>query len=767
MAEVRAAPAIGPRNHHPGGPHRAERVDRQALRPGAETDGAGAQNDLGIARARQGRLDEAAAHLQRALRLQPDYPDAHNNLGIIREKQGRLDEATAGYEQALRLKPDYAEAHYNLSIVLARLDRLDEAVVSYQQALRLKPNYTEAHNNLGTVLARQGRLDEAAASYREALRLQPDGADAHNNLGLVLVRQGRRDEAVASLQQALRLQPDYPEAHANLGNALQDQDRLDEAVASYERALCLQPDAAGVQLNLGNVLARQDRLEEAMASFQQAIRLSPDDALAHHKLGLALWRQGRLEEAVAAYEQALRLRPDYPEAHWDRSLAWILLGRLAEGWPGFEWRWKCKDLARTPPFPTPPWDGAPLEGRTILVHAEQGLGDTLHFVRYLPLVRRRGGRVILLSQPPLLRLLSRLPGIDRLMAWGEPLPEYDVHVPLLSLPGLFGTTLDSVPAEVPYLDAEPALVESWRDRLGAYPGFKVGIAWQGNPQFPFDRIRSVPLAEFAPLARVPGVHLFCLQKGVGRDQLPALKGYFPVIDLGRQLDETTGPFLDTAAVMKNLDLVITSDTAAAHLAGALGVPVWVALNEVPDWRWLLEREDSPWYPTMRLFRQSRPAQWEEVFERITEALLQRVAAPADLRPITVEIAPGELIDKITILELKSERITEAAKRHHVGTELALLVAARDRAVPGSAELAQLAAELKAVNEALWEIEDAIRRCERDADFGPRFVALARSVYGTNDRRAALKRQINEQLGSRLIEEKSYASWAREGRNRCQ
>jgi hypothetical protein len=419
---------------------------------------------------------------------------------------------------------------------------------------------------------------------------------------------------------------------------------------------------------------------------------------------------------------------------------------------------QCKDLARTPQFPTPPWDGSPLDGRTILVHAEQGLGDTMQFLRYVPLVRRRGGRVILVCQPPLMRLLSRVPGIERLVAWGEPLPEYDVQVPLMSLPGLFGTTLETVPAEVPYLDAEPALVEAWRHRLGSYAGFQVGIVWQGNPRFRFDRLRSIPLAQFAPLARVPGVHLLSLQKGPGRDQLAALPGSFPVTDLGHQLDETTGAFLDTAAVMKNLDLVITSDTVAAHLAGALGVPVWVALHDVPDWRWLLDREDSPWYPTMRLFRQTRPGQWEEVFERIAAALHRRLAAPAELRPITVEIAPGELIDKITILEIKSERINDAVKRQHVATELALLVAARDRAVPGSAELARLATELKAVNEALWEIEDAIRRSERDEDFGPRFVALARSVYRTNDRRAALKRQINERLGSQLLEEKSYASY---------
>jgi hypothetical protein len=265
------------------------------------------------------------------------------------------------------------------------------------------------------------------------------------------------------------------------------------------------------------------------------------------------------------------------------------------------------------------------------------------------------------------------------------------------------------------------------------------------------------LAQFAPLARVPGVRLLSLQKGLGREQIPALRGLFPVTDLGAELDEATGPFLDTAAVMMNLDLVVTSDTSIAHLAGALGVPVWVALQDVPDWRWLLDREDSPWYPTMRLFRQTTPGRWEDVFDRIAEALRRRMAAPTELRPITVEIAPGELIDKITILKIKSERISDAAKRRNVHTELALLVAARDCTVPGLSELKRLETELKEVNEALWQIEDEIRLCERCEDFGPRFVGLARSVYHTNDRRAALKRRINELLRSDLMEEKSYAS----------
>jgi Flp pilus assembly protein TadD len=715
-----------------------------------------AHNNLGIVLARLGRLDEAAARFRQAVALKPDYPDAHNNLGNILERQDKLDEAVACYHQALGLKPRYAEAHYNLGIVLARQEKPDEAVASYRQAVALKPDYADAYNNLGSVLSRQGKHDEAVASYRQAVALKPDDPGHHNNLGLILARHDRLDEAAESYEQALRLTPDDPEVHNNLGIVLGKLNRLDEAAARFWQALGLKPDHAEAHNNLGSVLEKQDKLEQATACYHQALGLKPGYPEAHNNLGIVLWKQGRLEEAVASYGQALHFQPDYPEANWNRSLAWLTMGRLEQGWPGYEWRFKCKEFGSLPPFQAPLWDGSLLDGRTILIHAEQGLGDTLQFIRYVPLVHQRGGRVILMCQPPLVRLLARSPGIERLLAHGDPVPESDVHVSLLSLPGLFGTTLESVPADVPYIEAEPALVEAWRQRLAA-PGFKVGIAWQGNPKFRQDRNRSIPLAQFAPLAQVPGVRLLSLQKG--REQLPALRGLFPVTDLGGELDEATGPFLDTAAVMKNLDLVVTSDTSIAHLAGALGVPVWVALQDVPDWRWLMDREDSPWYPTMRLFRQTKLGQWADVFDRIAEALRRQMAAPTVLRPITVEIAPGELIDKITILEIKSERIIDANQLHHVGTELALLVAARECTVPGSAELTRLETELNEVNEALWQIEDEIRLCERCEEFGPQFVALARSVYHTNDRRAALKRQINELLRSDLMEEKSYAPGA--------
>jgi hypothetical protein len=474
-------------------------------------------------------------------------------------------------------------------------------------------------------------------------------------------------------------------------------------------------------------------------------------------LGNALLAQGKTAEAMATYDEILRRRPDSPEAHMARALALLVRGDYDEGWKEYEWRWRCKEFGGLP-YPKPLWDGSPLGGRTILLHGEQGLGDTLQFVRYAALVKERGGTVVLACPKVLTRLLTSCPGVDRVVAQGADLPNFDCYAPLLSLPGILGTTRDNVPANVPYLSADPVLGQHWLRELAPVRGFKVGIAWQGNPKYKADRLRSIPLAQFEALARVPGVQLISLQKGPGTEQLAAVADRFRIIDLAARLDELTGPFLDTAAVVRNLDLIVAPDTALTHLAGALGAPLWAALAFSPHWVWGRDREDSPWYPSTRLFRQAKWGDWGEVFARMAAALAKLAAAPRRLGPVLVEVAPGELLDKITILEIKAARIADAAKLRHVREELRVLTAARDGALPASAELARLMAELKAVNEQLWDVEDELRCCEANRSFGKRFIELARSVYKTNDRRAALKRQVNELLGSHLVEEKSYAPY---------
>jgi hypothetical protein len=330
-----------------------------------------------------------------------------------------------------------------------------------------------------------------------------------------------------------------------------------------------------------------------------------------------------LDEAVDCCRRALQLKPDFAEAHKSLGMIWNLRGQFEQGWPEYEWRWKCKEF--TPHiFPQPVWTGESLAGKAILLHAEQGFGDTIQFIRFASILKRQGATVILGCPNQLLQLLQGFPGVDLLIGENDVLPAFDVHAPLLSLPGILKTTIETIPASIPYFLAKPALLEQWRDRLNKFEGFKIGISWQGNPFFRDDRLRSIPLRCFAHLAEIPGVHLIGLQRGFGIEQVEELRDLFPVADLGNELDRESGPFMDTAAVMKNLDLVITADTAVAHLAGALGVPTWVALSIAPNWRWMLGRSDSPWYPTLRLFRQKELGNWPAVFEEMKEALLQRL-----------------------------------------------------------------------------------------------------------------------------------------------
>ena len=572
-------------------------------------------NNLGGAYRALGKIPDAVASYRRALELKPDYAEVHNNLGVALKDQGNLDEAIACYRRAVELKPDFAEAHNNLGNAFKDQGNLHEAVACYRRALELKPDYAEAHNNLGVALSGQGNLDEAVARYRRAVELKADYAEAHNNLGVALSDQGNLDKAVACFRRALELKPDFAGAHNNLGNALKEQRKLDEAAACHRRALELKPDFAEAHNNLGLALKGQGKLDEAVASYRRALQLRPDYAEAHRNLGLALHHQGMLNEAVACYRRALELRPGFADAHWNQSLWSLLTGDFQRGWAEYEWRWKTKQCPRRD-FSQALWDGRPLEGRTILLHAEQGLGDTIQFVRYAALVKHRGGAVIVECPKPLLSLLRSCAGIDRLVGRGDDLPPFDVQAPLLSLPGVFRTSLETIPADVPYLFADPVLVEHWRGELGPIAGSKIGIAWRGNPEHRNDRARSLSLSCFESLAGLPGIHLFSLQKGAGAEELQEVRDHFPVTDLGSRL----GDFMDTAAVLRNLDLVIACDTAVAHLAGALGAGVWVALPFAPDWRWLLDRSDSPWYRTMRLFRQKTPEDWRRVFEEIKAAL---------------------------------------------------------------------------------------------------------------------------------------------------
>jgi len=448
-------------------------------------------------------------------------------------------------------------------------------------------------------LHRRDQLDQALRHYARAAALDPGHAMAWNNMGVVLRRQGRRPAAIACYRRAVALKPADPTHRSNLGNVLRDLGRLEEAVAESGRAVELVPDSAG----------------------------------ALHNHGLVLQDLGRHDDAIAAFDRAIALEPTGPNYQWDRALNLLMKGDLAAGFVEYEVRWK---LPQHPParIPAPEWRGEPLTGRSLLLHPEQGFGDTIQFARYAPMVKAKGaGRVILVCQPALVRILSTIEGVDQVLAQGSPLPTYDLHAPLLSLPRLFGTTLATVPAPISYLRAPtgPGF------ELERPPGTRlaVGLVWAGKPSHRNDHNRSCPLAQFLALMGDPRIAFYSLQKGPRAADIVETGAATILRDLSRHLED----FADTARAIQQLDLVITVDTAVAHLAGALGRPVWVALPAAGDWRWIRGREDSPWYPSMRLFRQERLGAWEEVMSRMSEAL-SRLATAEPQSPTAHEPAPA-------------------------------------------------------------------------------------------------------------------------------
>jgi tetratricopeptide (TPR) repeat protein len=593
----------------------------------ADSQVASYHSNLGTLLADLGQTDQAIECYRRAIALRPDLPEAHVNLGNVLRDRGQTDEARVCYGRAIDLQPNVAEAHVNLGNLLRDQGESAASLACYRRAVLANPKLPEAHNNLGAALRELGSLDEAAASCRTALTLDPQSAPAHANLANVLREQGRLGDAVGACRRALALQPDFAGAMNTLASALTDQGRLDEALGYCRQAVDLQPDYAEAHSNLGNILRAKGQTEEALACYRHALDLKPDLLEAHNNLGNLLRAQGRLADAIACYRRALRLNPDHAEAHNNLAMALLAQGDLPAGWQEYEWRWRTAEMrVHRRDFTQPQWRGQPSAGATLLVHPEQGFGDTLQFSRYVALAQAAGLMVILEVQKPLMRLLRGQVWADRVVALGDPLPPFDLHCPMLSLPLALGTNVTTIPTG-PYLRADSDLVAHWRERVGAMPdqGFRVGLAWAGNPRShspslaAVDRRRSIAPQRLAALFDVEAVTFFSLQKGG-----PAAPAEFPIIDLMSEIND----FADTAALIANLDLVISIDSAVAHLAAALGKPVWLMDRSDPCWRWFTGRRDSPWYPTLRLYRQPRPDGWESVVTDIVSDLQAAVRAGA-------------------------------------------------------------------------------------------------------------------------------------------
>ena len=501
-------------------------------------------------------------------------------LAVAHHQAGRLTEAEGLYRQIMDAAPEQPFAAYLLGVMEHESGKDESAALLLSRALAVKPDLIEAHNALAMALRALGRPDDALASCHKALALRPDYVGALNTLGLTLRDLGQLADAAEHLNKALAIDPQFADSHSNLGMVLQDLGKFDEAATHHLKALAIKPDYAEAHNNHGN----------------------------------ALREMKQLDAAIAAFDRAIALQPDHAEAYWNKALALLLGGDFANGWELYEWRWKRKEFSRNVRlFAQPLWLGTEsLAGKTILLHSEQGLGDTIQFCRYATAVAELGARVILEVEGPLVGLLKPLAGVAEIVARETALPAFDVHCPLLSLPLAFKTTLETIPNPGPYLHAEAPRAERWAGEIGG-SGFKIGICWQGGTSN-IDIGRSFPVTLFREIANIPNVRLISLHKGDGLAQLDNLPSDMTVENLGEDFDAGADAFLDTAAVMTLCDLVITSDTAAAHLAGALGAPTWVALKQVPDWRWLLDRDDSPWYPSVKLYRQPSAGDWRSVFE---------------------------------------------------------------------------------------------------------------------------------------------------------
>jgi tetratricopeptide (TPR) repeat protein len=572
---------------------------------------------LGHVLLRIGRTEEALASFEHAITCAPDMAEAHGSRGDALSLLGRKAEAVASYDRALALQPASVTDWSNRGASLQDLGEFEKAVESYGRAIALKPNFAEAHFNRGNILTRLERHDEAVASYDRAIALKPDFAAALNNRGLALKALDRHEEALSSLDQALAIRPDYVEALCNRGVTLKILKRYDEALASIDKALAIIPDHVEALCNRGNILRDFNRFEEALAIYDRVLALRPDDAAAWANHGSILFEFRRFDEAFTSFEKAVALKPDYAEAHFNEVYGRLLVGDFDRGWEKFEWRWET-DLMRgsKPDYPQPHWRGdSDISGKRFLAHASDGLGDTIEFCRYARLLRERNATVILAVQPSLKRLLSGMSDVETVIADGDPLPDFDVHCSIMSLPHAFRTRLENIPP-CPQIKIPGDIIDKWAARLGRKDKPRIGIAWSGNPANQRDAWRSMTLEDMLPLTQLPA-QFFSLQKEIRPgDQQTLENSGARIAHFGPELTD----FLESAGLVSQMDLVIAVDTAIAHLCATIGRPIWILLAYVPDWRWLLDRDDSPWYPSARLFRQDATRDWPSVIRRVETAL---------------------------------------------------------------------------------------------------------------------------------------------------
>ncbi len=567
--------------------------------------------------------DEALAWFDRARLLQPNYWQAQSHAGAVLLSQGRYTEALIALDAAVAQGFVNAETHYHRGVVLRSLGRKDEAIAALDQALRIEPGYPEALRAGGLILSEAGCYDQALAFFQAALARNPRFFEVRLDYGNLLRMLERYDEALAIFTEGLKLFPGHADLLNNRGVVFIDIGEFAAAAADFAAAIAARPDQPEAYFNGGTVLLRAADPQAALASFDQAIALRPIYPNAHVGRGVALKELSRFDEALAAFDTAIAQDPASAHAKNNKGALELLRGDFERGLAGYEHRWIVGQTHKFKlEFPVPEWDGVIRAGEKVIVFDEQGIGDTIQFSRYLPMLTAQGLDVTFFCRKPAQRLMKSLPGNIRCLDTFGPDEHFDRQIALSSLPHARGTRLSTIPADVPYLAAEPELAAQWAVRLaecGAMQELKIGLCWAGNPNVRADPRRSIPLTAFTPLMRMPGVRVISVQKHEGLEEIAGLP-QDAKLETYDDFDNGPDAFIDSAALMQNLDLIVSCDTSVAHLAGALARPTFVLLKKIPDWRWMLDREDSPWYPTMRLFRQAERGNWDEVMRRVVAAV---------------------------------------------------------------------------------------------------------------------------------------------------
>lgn len=564
-----------------------------------------------------GKLAEAVEQYNKLLNIFPNHPLLLAGLGTLAIQKNDFEQAIQLLEKSLKANPNQPSIFSNLGLALSRLNRLDAAVASYDQAIILKPDYADAYTNRGAALQGLNRFEEALDSFERAIALKPSSAEVYFNYGGALKNLKRLlDEALVSYDRAIELKPDFAVAYNNRGIVFQELKKFAEALADFDQAIGLRPYYVEAHNNRGIALQNLNQSEKAIASFDQAISLKPDYAEAYNNRGQALQEQHDFESALANYDQAISLKPDYAGAHWNKATLKLLTGDFQEGWRLYEWRWRDQQKQQLRNFSQPLWLGEQsVADKTVLIYPEQGFGDVIQFCRYATMLGALDAKVVIEAPASLMTLLSTLKGDLTLIEKGQSLPAFDMHCPIMSLPLAFKTTIDTIPAVVPYLYADPKKQQFWHDRLGSKTNPRVGLAWSGSSTHQNDHNRSIPLKLLEPLLSLP-FEFHSLQKDIRLDDAVHLKQ----CDQVQLHHDYLYDFSDTAALISEMDIVISVDTSVAHLAGALAKPIWILLPFSADYRWLLNRSDSPWYPTATLFRQPKISDWSTVIAEVFEMM---------------------------------------------------------------------------------------------------------------------------------------------------